>query len=180
MEKSGDYTFAISLGLVFGALGDVFLLPKGSGAMFKAGLVSFLVGHLFYISAFLTEPVDSTWLVGALCIMAVRSYKIWSVLNTAASDAAMKGISVIAYILVITIMVTGAIGNIGYVYRGTGSFVGVYSSNPEIVYRYLGAEMFYFSDICVARERFVVSSPLNKFLGLPLYYGAQLILAYWI
>lgn len=112
--------------------------------------------------------------------MSVRSYKIWSVLNTASTGAAMKGVSVVLYIVVITLMVTGAIGNIGFAYRSTGSFSGVYIANPELIYRYLGAEMFYFSDICVARERFVVSSPINKFFGLPLYYAAQLLLAYYI
>ncbi len=37
-----------------------------------------------------------------------------------------------------------------------------------------GALAFYCSDIFVARERFVVRSPWNARLGLPLYYGAQL------
>jgi hypothetical protein len=38
--------------------------------------------------------------------------------------------------------------------------------------------MFYVSDIFVARDRFVAPSPWNQRLGLPLYYTAQLALAF--
>ena len=40
-----------------------------------------------------------------------------------------------------------------------------------------GAFAFYVSDLAVARERFVSSSFLNRAWGLPLYYGAQILLA---
>jgi hypothetical protein len=41
----------------------------------------------------------------------------------------------------------------------------------------LGALAFYASDLAVARQRFVAESFANKLWGLPLYYGAQLLLA---
>jgi hypothetical protein len=37
--------------------------------------------------------------------------------------------------------------------------------------------MFYASDLSVARDRFVVFRFSNRAWGLPLYFGAQLILA---
>jgi hypothetical protein len=37
--------------------------------------------------------------------------------------------------------------------------------------------MFYVSDLAVARQRFVAQSWTNKLWGLPLYFGAQLVLA---
>jgi uncharacterized membrane protein YhhN len=40
-----------------------------------------------------------------------------------------------------------------------------------------GALAFFASDLAVARERFVERSFANKLWGLPLYYGAQLLLA---
>ena len=40
-----------------------------------------------------------------------------------------------------------------------------------------GAVLFYVSDLFVARERFVTPGFVNKALGLPLYYGGQLLLA---
>ena len=39
-----------------------------------------------------------------------------------------------------------------------------------------GALLFYLSDLCVARERFVVKSKWNGIVGLPLYYAGQLML----
>jgi hypothetical protein len=42
----------------------------------------------------------------------------------------------------------------------------------------LGAVMFYFSDVSVARDRFVAPGFINGLWGLPLYYGGQLFLAY--
>ena len=39
----------------------------------------------------------------------------------------------------------------------------------------VAAVIFYLSDIAVARERFVTSSVTNRLLGLPAYYGAQLL-----
>ncbi len=47
----------IALALIFGFLGDTFLL--GSGVFFTLGLFSFLLGHIFYISAFLSPVLLS-------------------------------------------------------------------------------------------------------------------------
>jgi hypothetical protein len=37
--------------------------------------------------------------------------------------------------------------------------------------------LFWLSDLCVARERFVTQGFVNRAIGLPLYYGAVLVLA---
>ena len=44
----------------------------------------------------------------------------------------------------------------------------------------IGALMFYVSDVSVARNRFVVARFSNKAWGLPLYFGAQLVLAWTV
>jgi uncharacterized membrane protein YhhN len=44
----------------------------------------------------------------------------------------------------------------------------------------VGAVLFYISDVFVARDRFVTSDVWNRYLGLPLYYAAQLALAYTV
>ena len=50
------YYHFLLIGLLFCLAGDVFLaLPQEK--MFRFGLVSFLVGHLFYIVAFLSRPI---------------------------------------------------------------------------------------------------------------------------
>jgi hypothetical protein len=42
---------------------------------------------------------------------------------------------------------------------------------------FIGALLFYLSDLAVARERFFESGFENRLFGLPAYYAAQVILA---
>ena len=44
----------------------------------------------------------------------------------------------------------------------------------------VGAVMFTASDIAVVRDRFVAPGFVNRLWGLPLYYAAQLIIAWSI
>jgi hypothetical protein len=41
-----------------------------------------------------------------------------------------------------------------------------------------GAFLFWASDLFVARQRFLVPTPVNRYVGLPLYYAAQVVLAW--
>jgi uncharacterized membrane protein YhhN len=72
----------------------------------------------------------------------------------------MRG-PVLGYIIAITAMVALASGAV---------FAG---AKPTLL---IGAALFYLSDLCVARERFVAKSLWNGVVGLPLYYAAQLLL----
>ena len=73
----------------------------------------------------------------------------------------MRG-PVLAYVAVISSMVLLAAGTVGA------------DARPAIL---IGAVAFYVSDLAVARHRFVAKTFWNKTWGLPLYYGAQLVLA---
>ena len=73
----------------------------------------------------------------------------------------MRG-PVLAYVVVISLMLVAALGSV---------------SQPREVQIALGALAFYGSDLAVARDRFVAPGFANKAWGLPLYYGAQLLLA---
>lgn len=68
-----------------------------------------------------------------------------------------------AYVVVISAMVACAAGAFGA--TGDAALLA-------------GAVAFFLSDLAVARERFVARSFANKLWGLPLYYGAQLLLAW--
>jgi len=67
--------------------------------------------------------------------------------------------AVVAYIVVITAMVALGVGTVAA------------GNDPLLL---IAAVVFYLSDLCVARERFVQSGFVNRAIGLPLYYGAQL------
>jgi uncharacterized membrane protein YhhN len=71
-------------------------------------------------------------------------------------------VPVAAYVAVISLMVVCALG------------VADFRQQTTIA---LGALAFYASDLAVARQRFVAAGFGNKLWGLPLYYGAQLLLA---
>ena len=73
----------------------------------------------------------------------------------------MRG-PVVAYVAVISLMVVCAAGPVG---AGAG---------PLLL---AGALAFFVSDLAVARERFVARGFSNRAWGLPLYYGATLLLA---
>jgi len=173
LASTGFLAFAWSLGaagtpygrvvlvaLVLSWVGDVALIPKGARTAFLVGLASFLLGHVAYVVAFALRPWAPLWAAGALLPVAAAALLAWRWLGPHV-EGAMRG-PVAAYVLVISGMVVAALAATG----GTG--------DTRIA---AGALAFYLSDLAVARERFVASTRWNPTWGLPLYYGAQLLLA---
>jgi len=79
-------------------------------------------------------------------------------------------IPVLLYILVITVMASGA-------------WAVFWKSSYQISGRTLilvGPLCFYVSDILVARNKFIKEEYTNRLLGLPLYYAGQFMLAFSI
>ena len=147
------------VGLLCCMLGDLALMGKGRG-WFLAGLVVFLLGHVAYALAFGLAGLELVWALVTLGVVAAVAVPVmrwlWPHL-----PRPMRG-PVVAYVLVISAMVAAAAGAVG---AGASGWLG------------LGAVLFYLSDLFVARQRFVVKASLNRLLGLPLYYGGQLLLA---
>lgn len=157
--RSTPFGRVLVVGLVLAAVGDVLLIPKGRGA-FVAGLVAFLLGHVAYGVAFLVRGVDPAATLLALLVMAALAVPVLRWLWPSVKGP-MRG-PVAAYVIVITGMVALAAGAAR---RGGASWLLV------------GAGMFYISDLFVARHQFVKRELANRFVGLPLYYAAQLVLA---
>ena len=141
--------------LVMSFLGDVFLISR-SLTMFRAGLISFLLGHVLFILAFMITGIDKQQTLVGLIGMVPVSLLIskWILPQTPKN---MKA-KVLAYIIVITLMVAFSFG--------TGN-----------MFVTKAAVLFYISDITVARDRFVQKSILNTILGSPMYFTAQLMFA---
>lgn len=155
----GPYGQAILLALVLSWVGDVCLLSRKHG-WFMAGLVAFLLAHLAFGLAFVVRGVTVGWVVGAVVLLAGPALGVrwWLAPHV---PAAMRR-PVDAYVLVITVMVALALGCVA---AGGTRLIAV------------GAIMFWLSDLSVARDRFVRHELSNRLWGLPLYYGAQLVLA---
>ncbi len=160
------YYHYLFVGLIFCLIGDVCLaLPQKKA--FMGGLVAFLVGHVLYIFSFSSLIPISYWISTGLFIVFGASALTFFWLHPHLKSML---IPVLIYILVITIMVTGA-------------WAVFWKSSFQISGRALiltGSLCFYFSDLFVARHRFIKEEYRNRLLGLPLYYTGQFMLAFSI
>lgn len=154
------YGLWIFLGLVLSAVGDVLLIPKQSPRAFLAGLGSFLLGHVAYTFAFAVRGLDPITVAVAMLAVLAMGLAVLRRLLVHVPEKMRR--PVLAYVVVISAMLVCAAGTVGR--------AGI----PAI---FAGAFAFYLSDLAVARQRFVQRSFANKAWGLPLYFGAQLILA---
>ena len=147
-------------GLICCLAGDILLIPRGDRS-FLAGLASFLLGHLLYAGAFLQLPLNlPALLMGMLpvLVLGVLSLRwLWPHLPPAMQ------LPVLAYVGVICCMLLMA-----------GSTWG---AAPGLLIL-IGAWGFALSDISVARNQFVRPGRGNRLWGIPLYFGAQLLLAW--
>jgi len=158
----------IAIGLALGAAGDVALMFEGEVA-FLAGLGLFLAGHVAYVVAFATITPLAQWphaspLVLAVPVVGAAAALVWLWPNL----GSMK-IPVIAYVLVITAMVIGAL-----VCRGVGGSALLDRGSIQAA----AAVLFFASDLSVARDRFVAPGFGNRAWGLPAYYAGQLLFAW--
>ncbi len=152
------------LGLICCLMGDIFLaLPQER--MFRLGLAAFLIGHVFYVVAFFATVRVTAWTWWGTLGVLVVSGGVYLWLKPHLGK--MKG-PVLAYIVVISLMVAGAWSIFGASLLPWSGRILVFT----------GAVCFYVSDLFVARDRFVKKEPLNRFAGLPLYYGGQFLLAF--
>jgi len=160
------YYYLVLVGLMFCLGGDVFLaLPQER--MFLLGLVSFLVGHVFYVFGLYYAADLSAWTWTGMVVSLITSCVVFVWLRPYLETML---IPVICYICVITFMVVGAWTVVG-------------DSLLDVRGRFLvfiGAQSFYFSDVFVARDRFLKMEFINRLFGLPMYYLGQFLLAFSI
>jgi uncharacterized membrane protein YhhN len=155
------YGKLVLAGLVLGALGDVFLLGHAR-QFFIGGLVSFLLGHVVYVVAFASLGLDASAAAATALAMVVVLFFVGRWVFPHAPEMRAP---IAAYMLVIGLMCVAAVGA-----GGAGA--------PWMIP--VGAIMFTASDIAVVRDRFVSREFINRAWGLPLYYAAQLSIAWSI
>ena len=157
------YHFVLA-GLLFCLIGDVCLALPGD-KMFLWGLISFLVGHVFFLFGFLSVARTGPWAYGGTLIICAVSGMIYLRLKPYLGS---MNLPVVCYCIVITFMLSGAWS----VLNSTAlSLAGRTTA-------FCGALLFYISDVFVARNRFVKKDFFNRLVGLPLYYVGQFMLAF--
>jgi uncharacterized membrane protein YhhN len=156
-----DSTFGtiMLVGLVFSWFGDLFLSYDGR-TPFVAGLTVFLAGHVAYVAAFANRGLGDQFYIPVVAVIIVAIPVARWLLPTVPKELKAP---IIAYMAIISAMVATAVST------------NALSADWRIP---VGAVAFYLSDIGVARERFARPGLINRMLGLPLYFGGQLLLAW--
>lgn len=157
-ERQGFYRWAILGGLMFSLAGDVFLINPQN---FVFGLVSFLVAHLFYVTAFAKAGA------GRFNPLAPGAYLIGGALFLLIAGGVPAGlkIPVIIYALAISTMLAAAVNF--YLTKKT----------PESDFALSGAALFVLSDALLAFNKFGGEFALAKLLILATYFTAQWLIA---
>lgn len=149
----------ILAGLVFSWFGDAFLIGT-SEHWFLFGLVSFLLAHIAYITAFIGIGVNRDWTLGATVPLIIIAVLVLFWLAPHVQGGLIWPVRI--YTAVISLMVITAFGTLGA------------GASPLIV---AGACLFFMSDLSVAAMQFTDPLFPTYVLGLPLYYAGQLCLA---
>lgn len=147
---------SILIGLSFCALGDALIFFS-----FLPGLAAFLVGHLFYIYAFMKQRQFS-WLrlsvtVPLIIFGAFMGNSLISALNSSGGEAFI--IPVILYLIVI-------------------SFMGFAAFQTGNKYLYFGSILFIISDAVLAWNLFIGDVTYSGEIIMLTYYGAQFLIAH--
>lgn len=158
--SASPYGQLVLIALLLSWIGDACLLSQRSG-WFLSGLGFFLLAHVAYSAAFATGDLNVIALMASLVLLAAVGALVlrWLWRHLVSFDRAAIG----AYIVAIVAMCTLAVAH----------SVAVNSWQVAV-----GALAFAASDISVARDRFVTPGAINRAWGLPLYYLAQLLLAW--
>ncbi|MCP4676151.1 MAG: lysoplasmalogenase [Deltaproteobacteria bacterium] len=159
-----SYRAFILAGLLLCLGGDIFLaLPRKK--MFLLGLGSFLLGHACFFFGFFYVAEASRWTLIGVAVSLLLSIPV--VIRLRPHLGSMKA-PVLIYIAAIDVMIVGAwsvFGDAELSFAGRTMTLG-------------GAFLLYFSDVFVARNRFIKKEFNNRLLGLPLYYIGQFLLAF--
>ncbi len=157
---SSSYGALVLVALALGAVGDACLLSERR-PWFLAGLGLFLLAHVTYSLAFASQTWATSVFVMTLIVASLAGAAtlrwLWGRLH------AFYKVAVSAYVFAIVLMCALAVAH--------GAAVSSWLAP-------LGAVAFAASDISVARDRFVQRGAINRAWGLPVYYLAQLALAW--
>ncbi len=153
------YRWLILVGLIFCLGGDVFLMLPAK--FFIAGLVSFLIGHIFYIVAFVSDGGFNLALVW-LAPLIVFGLVIYRLLHSHLGK--LRG-PVIVYVLAILTMAWQALGRWSAI-GASGALLAA-----------AGAVLFVISDAVLALDRFRQKFGAARIVVLSTYWAAQWLIA---
>jgi uncharacterized membrane protein YhhN len=169
-KSPGDYCNPVLIGLLFCAGGDFSLRLEDAGnevqhiaiPYFLLGLLSFLIGHFFFIAAYISDGgngLQFKW--GVVCYLWAGGM-VWICTQNIPSHDIILKLGVTIYGLTIATMTHRSI-SLYY-----DSYPGILSARIAMY----GAIVFVVSDSILAFNRFVAPVPFAQFLVLSTYFAA--------
>jgi uncharacterized membrane protein YhhN len=153
------------LGILFSAAGDIFLLLPGNWLM--AGLFAFLITHICYIIGFNTPlPQLTSWSLLFALTYALTATRIYRRIATALTGKNLQHMKtpVLVYIVAITLMLLSATLTLSRPDWKAGPAAMVF----------LGAGLFFLSDINQALYRFEAPTRRGRFIIMLTYQLGQI------
>ncbi len=149
----------VGFALVFSWAGDVFLMQDG---MFAAGLVSFLIAHIFYIITYQKTGARQA------------AFRPWNLAGFAAAGAAIiwvlyPGLGEMLVPVVIYMLVLLTMGVRAHQRKGATS-----AASFRLVAA--GALLFVLSDCLIAINKFAFEVPAERLLVMSTYMAAQFLI----
>lgn len=171
-----DFAALMIMGFIFGMLGDIWLDLKwiytdDMKKFLYAGFISFLIGHICFVSAILHNSPWSFWSILASVAMALVIATV-AVLLEKPMKLKYGKYKPIVFLYSTTLSLTL-----------TSSAVTAYITNFERIWvvMTIGAALFLFSDLVLSGMYFSdyknKNTPANVIINHTLYYAAQFILA---
>ncbi len=154
-----NWRFLVMLALVFSWGGDVLLMQDG---LFIAGLASFLVAHLFYISAYYQTGAAR----GKLTLFDVIKFAFFGIVLMWVLYPGLGDLLV--YVLAYAVILL-SMGVVAHKRRGA-------TSEISFMLVATGALLFVISDSLIALNKFAFDLPAERFLVMSTYISAQLMI----
>ncbi|CAJ0608440.1 unnamed protein product [Cylicocyclus nassatus] len=154
-----------ALGLLFGTIGDFLLGISKHGLI--PGAVAFGIGHLFYMSLFISRPIKIYWPVVYFTAAWGVVIAILIFLPVAKEHPiAVFLFAIYAVILKLCLIITTS----QYIHRDASD------KDEGLYYRFLGFSLFYLSDSVLILGDAGFPIPFSGKLCLAAYYSAQFLI----
>lgn len=171
MNPVDTYYFClVCFALMFGFCGDILLgikeiAPTFRGKLVPLGLLYFLVGHIFYLCAFIRASSFSFVALAVGLVFGIGAFVVINVLKMKA-DGKMRVIMSVYY-AVLAFKAASALN------------LALFGEQTAYWSAFAGAVLFIFSDTCLAFLYFTPIKKKNIFVTIELstYYTAQILIA---
>lgn len=161
---SAGYRRWIGIGMVFSLVGDIFLMLPWDA--FVPGLVAFLIGHLCFIRALVSDTRFGARPLALAACLAYGGLNLWALWP---SLPGALHVPVVVYVAVLTCMAGQAVTRaLSHAHDALAS---------PTLWAAGGALLFVLSDTLLAWNRFRLAIPLSAVWILATYYGALWCLA---